>query len=1086
MIRYYATITGNLWEEMKEKKSTVLVIGAGPIIIGQACEFDYSGTQACRILKKYGYRVVLINPNPATIMTDPETADAVYIEPVNREIIESIISIERPDKLLPTVGGQTALNAAVELFDSGILTKYNVELIGASKAVIENAEKRSLFNQIMGEIGLQVPKNTVVKHVNEIQKAFEFIGIPAIIRPSFTLGGLGGGVATTKFDFFRIINEGLKFSPVSEVQVDESVLGWQEFELEVVRDVVGNAIVVCSIENTDPMGVHTGDSVTVSPILTLRDEEYQEMRDAAFKVLDRIGVTTGGANVQFAVNPENGELRVIEMNPRVSRSSALASKATGYPIAKVAAQLAIGLTLPEIHNDAVPIIPASFEPVMDYVVVKIPRFNFDKFSQAKESLSSSMKSVGTTMAIGRCFQEALQKAFCSLEQGLDGLNPVIAPNASKEVIREKLSALIPNKILVIVDAMRAGFTVEEVAQLSRYNEWFLFQIKELVLLEQRIKSTELSPVELLMWKKKGFSDSRIASLRGCDEADIRSARKKMNVTAVFKRVDTCAAEFESNIMYLYSTYEGDTLTRPECEAAPSNRRKVIVLGSGPNRIGQGIEFDYTCVHAISAIKELGYEAIIVNCNPETVSTDYDISDKLYFSPLNVESVLDIVERESENGELIGVILQCGGQTPLKLARAIDENGITIIGTDFASINAAEERESFNFLMSRLNMRQPENAIVFTRDGVLESVKDIGFPLIVRPSYVLGGESMQIIYDDVMLENYLEEHGQIFNGSSLLLDRFILNALELDVDAISDGEDVYIAGVMEHIEEAGVHSGDSAFVFPPQKLSEEMLEKIKDHTKKIAIALKVVGFLNIQFAIDDKNIYVLEVNPRSSRTVPFVAKALGVPVAKIATKVMLGAKLRDFKLKDYHNCLRHVFVKQPVFSFEKFPESDVLLGPEMKSTGEVMGIGDDFDTAFAKVCMASMRKLPTSGKVFFSIRDEDKAKAVEVAKKLSALQFTILATKGTAIFLKEHNINAVTVNKVKEGSPHVVDMIMSSEICLVINTSSHIVESVKDSMSIRSSSILNQIPCCTNIHSALALVRGIKKIVEGRLPVHRLC
>ncbi|QHD65013.1 carbamoyl-phosphate synthase large subunit [Neorickettsia findlayensis] len=1070
---------------MQEKKSTILVIGAGPIVIGQACEFDYSGTQACRILRKRGYKVVLINPNPATIMTDPDTADVVYIEPINIEIIESIIAKEKPDKLLPTVGGQTALNIAIELFDSGILSKYGVELIGASKRVIENAEKRSVFNQIMGEIGLQVPKNTVVTHVNEIEKAFEFIGIPAIIRPSFTLGGLGGGVATTKFDFFTIINNGLKFSPVSEVQVDESVLGWQEFELEVVRDSVGNSIVVCSIENTDPMGVHTGDSVTVSPILTLRDEEYQEMRDAAFKVLDYIGVTTGGANVQFALNPENGELRVIEMNPRVSRSSALASKATGYPIAKVAAQLATGFTLPEVYNDAVPTIPASFEPAMDYVVVKIPRFNFEKFFHAEERLSSSMKSVGTTMAIGRCFQEALQKAFSSLEQGLDGLNTVLGSSVSREVINRKLCSLIPNKILIIADAIRAGFDIKEIAHLSKYNEWFLLQIGELVNLENEIKSVDFSPNRLLVWKKKGFSDSRIASLKGCDEAFVRNIRKRMGINPVFKRVDTCAAEFESNINYLYSTYEGDTVTQPECEAYPSDKQKVIVLGSGPNRIGQGIEFDYTCVHAVSAIKELGYEAIMVNCNPETVSTDYDISDKLYFSPMNVESVLDIVEKESEKGELLGVVLQCGGQTPLKLAKAMSENDVKIIGTSFASINAAEDRKSFNTLVAELEMLQPENAIVFEREEIAENVKKFGFPLIVRPSYVLGGESMQIIYDDAMLENYLERHPQLFNGSSLLLDRFLVNALELDVDAISDGEDVYIAGIMEHIEEAGVHSGDSAFVFPPQKLSEEILERIKSCTRKVAIALNVVGFLNIQFAISGSDVYVLEVNPRSSRTVPFVAKALGVPIAKIATKVMLGMRLRDFQLKRYEDYLQHVFVKQPVFSFEKFPESDVLLGPEMKSTGEVMGVGDDFDTAFAKVCMASMRKLPTSGKVFFSIRDEDKLKSVEVAKILSELQFTILATNGSAAFLKKHNIDAVTVNKVKEGSPHVVDMIMNSEISLVINTSSHVLESVKDSMSIRSSSIINQIPCCTNIHSALALVRGIKKIVKCKLPVYQL-
>ncbi|AHX11169.1 carbamoyl-phosphate synthase, large subunit [Neorickettsia helminthoeca str. Oregon] len=1070
---------------MHQKKYTIMVIGAGPIIIGQACEFDYSGTQACRVLKKHGHRVVLINPNPATIMTDPETADVVYIEPITSKMIESIIILEKPDKLLPTVGGQTALNAAMELVAKGILAKYGVQLIGASKEVIENAEKRSLFNSIMREIGLQVPKNMVVTHVNEIEQALEFIGIPAIIRPSFTLGGLGGGVATTRFEFFKIINEGLKFSPVSEVQVDESVLGWQEFELEVVRDSAGNAIVVCPIENTDPMGVHTGDSVTVSPIFTLRDEEYQLMRDAAFKVLNRIGVNTGGANVQFAVNPENGEIRVIEMNPRVSRSSALASKATGYPIAKVAAQLATGLTLPEICNDAVPKIPASFEPVMDYVVVKIPRFNFDKFLCAKHQLSSSMKSVGTTMAIGRCFQEALQKAFCSLEQGFDGLNRILEGTISREEVSWKLSSLIPNKILIIADAMRMGFSIEEIAKLSKYNEWFLLQIQVLVELENEIKTANLSPIVVLKWKKRGFSDSRIATLRGCNESEIRKIRKEMSVLPVFKKVDTCAAEFESDIMYLYSTYEGDTFTRAECESSPSDRKKVIVLGSGPNRIGQGIEFDYTCVHAIAAIKEMGYEAIMLNCNPETVSTDYDISDKLYFTPITVEAVLDILEKESERGELLGVILQCGGQTPLKLAKAIEASDTRIIGTSFTAIDTAEDRESFNQLIAKLDMSQPNNTIAFSREDVARGVDEIGFPMIVRPSYVLGGESMQIIYDTEMLADYLGKHNQIFNGSSLLLDRFLLDAIELDVDAISDGEDVYVAGIMEHIEEAGVHSGDSAFVFPPQKLSSQLLRKIKDYTRRIALTLNVIGFLNIQFAIEEDEIYVLEVNPRSSRTIPFVAKALGIPLAKIATKVMLGKKLKDFRLEDYECYLKHVFVKQPVFSFEKFPESDVLLGPEMKSTGEVMGIGEDFNTAFAKVCIASMKKLPVSGNVFFSIRDEDKLKSVEIAKILSELRFTIFATKGSAAFLKDHNIDAIAVNKVKEGSPHVVDMIMNSEICLVINTCSHVIESVRDSMSIRSSSIINQIPCCTNIHSALALVRGIKKIAEGNLPVYPL-
>lgn len=1068
---------------MSEQK--ILVIGAGPIVIGQACEFDYSGTQACRILKANGYKVILVNPNPATIMTDPETADVVYISPVTTEFIEKIIQKERPDKLLPTVGGQTALNAAIDLIKNGILEKYNVELIGVKSDAIEKSEKRSIFNQIIEEIGLEAPKNITIKHISEIENAFKSIGFPAIIRPSFTLGGLGSGIANTREEFFKFAAEGLKFSPISEVQIDESIIGWKEFELEVVGDKNGNCIVVCPIENVDPMGVHTGDSVTVAPTFTLRDEEYQQMRDAAFAILRKVGVDTGGANVQFAFNPANGQMRVIEMNPRVSRSSALASKATGYPIAKIAAQLATGKSLDQIKNDAIPKIPASFEPTIDYVVVKIPRFNFEKFSHAKRQLSSSMKSVGEAMAIGRSFQEALQKGFCSLEQNFNGLSEILPYDLTRDEIEEQLRALVPNKALVIADAIRRGFQINEIQALTHYDSWFLHHIENLVHLEEKIRKSELTKWELLNYKKQGFSDARIAYLTGKAEDEIRKIRKEYGVRPVFKRVDTCAAEFSSQISYLYGTYECDGVTEPDCESYPSDRKKVIVLGSGPNRIGQGIEFDYACVHAIFGIKEFGYEAIMLNCNPETVSTDYDISDKLYFTPLNLESVLDIIEKEQENGELLGVLLQFGGQTPLKLARLLHERSIKILGTQFDSIDIAEEREKFNNLMKEWNLKQPRNLIVFNKDEVISAAQKIGFPVIVRPSYVLGGQSMQIIYDVQQLEDYLGSHSDILEGGSLLIDEFLSQAIEIDVDAISDAEEVYVAGVMEHIEEAGIHSGDSAFVLPPQKVKQEIIDEIKTQTKKIALSLKTVGLINIQFAIRDNEIYVLEVNPRSSRTVPFIAKATGLPIAKIATKIVLGDKLRNLKLQDYTSYLKYIFVKQPVFSFEKFPGTDVLLGPEMKSTGEVMGIGDNFEIAFANAYIASRNNLPFEGNIFFSVRDEDKDNSVKIARILHDLGFRIFATAGTAEFLKSNGIDAIKANKVKEGSPHIVDMIMDGQISLVINTSSHRLNSIQDSFSIRSSCIMNQIPCCTNIQSALALVGAIKQVMETGFRVYTM-
>lgn len=1091
---------GQLQRQVKlniEAGASILIIGAGPIIIGQGCEFDYSGTQACKILKSLGFKVILINPNPATIMTDPETADIIYIEPIHSKILEQVIAKERPQALLPTVGGQTALNAAMELEDLGILKKYNIKLIGAKKEAIENAEKRSLFNKVVNSIGLKTPKNITVNSSAKIEEAFEFIGVPAIIRPSFTLGGLGSGIVYSKQEFFAISASGMKFSPINEIQIDEFLLGWKEFELEVIRDKNDNCIVVCAIENIDPMGVHTGDSVTVAPVLTLRDKEYQEMRDASFKIMRSIGADTGGSNVQFAVNPNNGALRVIEMNPRVSRSSALASKATGYPIAKVAAQLAVGYTLNEIRNDAVPIIPASFEPALDYIVVKIPYFNFEKFPNAKKNLSSSMKSIGEVMAIARSFPEALQKALCSLEQKFDGLSEVLPLDLSISEIKERLTQLSSNKILIIAEALRRGLTIEEIHELTKYDYWFLSHIRALINAEEEIKESlpqvfaglaqekEKTKISLLNYKKLGFSDSRIAKLVNKEEAEVRALRQELKVWPVYKHVDTCAAEFSSDIAYLYSTYEGDGIDEPACEAAPSNRKKVIVLGSGPNRIGQGIEFDYSCVHAILGIKELGLEAIMLNCNPETVSTDYDISDKLYFTPLTLEHVLDIIEKEQLAGELLGVILQFGGQTPLKLAKPLQDYKTKILGTSFESIDISEDRNKFNNLVSELGLKKPDNIICHNIEAVRISAEKIGFPLIIRPSYVLGGRAMAIIYEDEQLEQYLAENIDVLENGPLLIDKFLLDAVEIDVDAICDSQEVYIAGIMEHIEEAGVHSGDSAFVLPPQKVSLSSIEEIKKQTEKIALALKVIGLINIQFAIKEKEVFILEVNPRASRTVPFIAKATNLPISRIATKVILGQKLKSFNLKPYNEyLLEYIFVKQPVFAFEKFPGADILLGPEMKSTGEVMGIAHDFASAFAKAYIASGNKLPTQGNVFLSVKDEDKEKLVEIALTLANLGFELFATYGTAKYLGDHNIPSIIINKVKEGTPHIVDMILEEKIDLVINTTSHYLKSIEDSLSIRSSAVAGRIPCSTNIHSALALVNAIKKVKETGLEVYR--
>jgi carbamoyl-phosphate synthase large subunit len=1058
---------------------SILVIGAGPIIIGQACEFDYSGAQACKALKEEGYRVILINSNPATIMTDPIMADATYIEPINKEIIEKIIKIERPDAILPTMGGQTALNVTLELFEAGILEKYKIELIGAKPDSIKKAEDRELFKECMNKIGLNSAKAKIAKNIDEAKAALEFVGLPAIIRPSFTLGGEGGGIAYNTEEFIEIVLNGIKLSPNSEVLIEESLLGWKEFEMEVVRDKVDNCIIICSIENIDPMGVHTGDSITVAPALTLTDKEYQQMRNASIAVLREIGVDTGGSNVQFAVNPNDGRLIVIEMNPRVSRSSALASKATGFPIAKIAAKLAVGYNLDELQNDITKSTPASFEPTIDYVVTKIPRFTFEKFPGNDGFLSTSMKSVGEVMAIGRSFQESLQKALRSLETGLSGLDEIPLPNNGDklnqaETILGWLAEQVPDRILRIACAFRNNISINEVARITGWDKWFLNQIYGIIEVEKILhsKSVPINSFILRNIKSMGFSDKRISDLTNLSNKKINELKIKFNIFPVYKRVDTCAAEFSSETAYLYSSYEPNI--NSECEANPSNKKKVVILGGGPNRIGQGIEFDYCCVHAAYSLSESGYETIMINCNPETVSTDYDTSDKLYFEPLTYEDVLSIIKKEDENGEVLGVIVQLGGQTPLKIAASLEKAGVKILGTSVDAIDLAEDRKRFKELLQSLNLNQPLNGIATNNSEAIKIANEIGFPIVIRPSYVLGGRAMEIVHDHFQLQKYINEAVIVSGNNPVLIDSFLRDAIEVDVDALSDGKDTYIAGIMEHIEEAGIHSGDSACALPPQTLNKNTIDEIINQTNILAKALNVVGLMNIQFAIQNDKIFILEVNPRGSRTIPFVAKATGIPLAKIASKLMIGKSLSDCNIQP--KTLTHVSVKEAVFPFSRFPGTDIILGPEMKSTGEVMGIGSTFGEAFAKSQLGASINLPIKGQVFISIKDSDKNRIVPIAQKLSNLGFTICATYGTAKVLNDNKIKTNFVKKVIEGRPNAVDAMLSGEIQLVINTAEG-TNSIKDSFSLRQTALLNKIPYYTTLQGANAATLGIKAIKE---------
>ena len=1065
---------------------SIMIIGAGPIIIGQACEFDYSGAQACKALKEEGFRVILVNSNPATIMTDPVMADATYVEPITPEMVEKIIAKEKPDALLPTMGGQTALNTALSLHHSGVLEKYDVELIGARPASIEKAEDRALFRKAMDDIGLESARSRTVKTFEDAIAALDLVGLPAIIRPSFTLGGEGGGVAYNRSEFEQIVADGLRLSPVSEILIEESLLGWKEFEMEVVRDKADNCIIICSIENVDPMGVHTGDSITVAPALTLTDKEYQVLRDASLAVLREIGVDTGGSNVQFALNPDDGRVIVIEMNPRVSRSSALASKATGFPIAKVAAKLAVGYTLDELDNDITKVTPASFEPTIDYIVTKIPRFTFEKFPGAVAELSTSMKSVGEAMSVGRCFEESLQKALRSMETGLCGLDEIAMPEADgtlgADAVRGWLSGQTPNRILRIAQAMRSGMSVEELHQITKWDRWFLERMANIISHEMAVREDGLpdNAASLRHLKSLGFSDLRLAQLSGTAESEIADLRAKHSIAPVFKRIDTCAAEFASSTAYLYSSYENTS--GAVCESAPSSREKVVILGGGPNRIGQGIEFDYCCVHAAYALAEAGYETIMINCNPETVSTDYDTSDRLYFEPLTAEDVISVIRKEQENGSLKGVIVQLGGQTPLKIAAGLEAANIPILGTSPDAIDLAEDRERFQQLLQRLDLKQPENGIATSAEQARGIVDKIGLPVVIRPSYVLGGRAMEVVHQRDELERYMRDAVVVSGDNPVLIDRFLDNAVEVDVDALCDGDDVFIAGIMEHIEEAGIHSGDSACSLPPQNLSDAVLETIKAQTESLAHALQVVGLMNVQFAVKDETVYLLEVNPRGSRTVPFVAKATGVPIAKIASRIMAGEKLASFPLEDAK--MSHVAVKEAVFPFSRFPGVDVFLGPEMKSTGEVMGIDSDFGRAFAKSQLGASTILPKSGTVFISIKDADKAAYVPICAELVELGFQILATNGTQKALADAGVPAARVNKVMEGRPHAVDAMLSGDIQLVFNTA-HGAASIRDSLSLRQTALTNNIPYYTTVAGSRAAVAAIKALQTATLDVKSL-
>ncbi|WP_029003730.1 carbamoyl-phosphate synthase large subunit [Azorhizobium doebereinerae] len=1094
---------------------TILIVGAGPIVIGQACEFDYSGTQACKALKEEGYRVVLVNSNPATIMTDPDMADATYIEPITPEIVARIIEKERGDRskgfaLLPTMGGQTALNCALSLKKMGTLEKFDVEMIGATAEAIDKAEDRELFRDAMTKIGLDTPRSVQIKTLAQALDALDVVGLPAIIRPSFTMGGTGGGIAYNKAEFIEIIERGIDASPTNEVLVEESVLGWKEYEMEVVRDKADNCIIICSIENLDPMGVHTGDSITVAPALTLTDKEYQIMRDASLAVLREIGVETGGSNVQFAIDPATGRMIVIEMNPRVSRSSALASKATGFPIAKVAARLAVGYTLDEIANDITGgATPAAFEPTIDYVVTKIPRFAFEKFPGADNTLTTSMKSVGEAMAIGRTFQESLQKALRSLETGLTGLDEIeiegLGQGDDKSAIRAAIGVPTPDRLLKVAQSMRFGLTDEQIHAACKIDPWFLEQIRAIVDTEAKVRRFGLptTPGLLRGLKAQGFSDARLGTLAGLSEAEVRERRHALDVRPAFKRIDTCAAEFASPTAYMYSTYEAPFAGAIADESQPSDRQKVVILGGGPNRIGQGIEFDYCCCHAAFALKDAGYEAIMVNCNPETVSTDYDTSDRLYFEPLTSEDVLELIDRERTRGTLKGVIVQFGGQTPLKLARALEEADVPILGTSPDAIDLAEDRDRFKHLLDKLKLRQPANGIAYSVEQGRTVASELGYPLVVRPSYVLGGRAMQIIRDDGQLGDYLldtlpglvpqdvkarypnDKTGQIntvLGKNPLLFDRYLSDAIEVDVDALCDGTEVFVAGIMEHIEEAGIHSGDSACSLPPHSLDAEMIAALEKQTAAMALALGVGGLMNVQYAIKDGTIYVLEVNPRASRTVPFVAKVVGSPIAKIAARVMAGEKLASFGLKK--TPFKHIAVKEAVFPFARFPGVDTVLGPEMRSTGEVMGLDTDYGVAFAKSQLGGGTKVPKSGTVFVSVKDSDKARILPTVKMLVDLGFKVIATSGTQRFLEENGVEAGKINKVLEGRPHIVDDIKNGGVQLVFNTTEGS-QALSDSRSLRRAALLHKVPYYTTLSGAIAAAQGIKAYVGGDLQVRAL-
>ncbi len=1100
---------------------SILIIGAGPIVIGQACEFDYSGTQACKALKAEGYRIILVNSNPATIMTDPELADATYIEPITPEIVAKIIAAERPDALLPTMGGQTALNTALALERAGVLEKYGVEMIGARAAAIDMAEDRKLFREAMDRIGLESPRAVIASSppirdasghivrydtatgIAEAMRALDTVGLPAIIRPAFTLGGTGGGVAYNREEFEQIVRSGIDASPVGQILIDESLLGWKEYEMEVVRDKADNCIIVCSIENVDPMGVHTGDSITVAPALTLTDKEYQIMRNASLAVLREIGVETGGSNVQFAVNPADGRLIVIEMNPRVSRSSALASKATGFPIAKVAAKLAVGYTLDELANDITDgATPASFEPTIDYVVTKIPRFAFEKFPGSDATLTTAMKSVGEVMAIGRTFAESVQKALRSMETGLNGFDDIalegLGAGDDKNVIRAAVSKPTPDRLLKVAQAMRLGFDVEQIYASCRIDPWFLTQIQEIVAEEQRVKAHGLPKTaeQLRALKAMGFSDQRLAKLAGRTEQDVRAHRVALDVRPAYKRIDTCAAEFSAPTAYMYSTYESGLFVsdtgkpdgKPACESRPTAAQKVIILGGGPNRIGQGIEFDYCCCHACFALTAAGFETIMINCNPETVSTDYDTSDRLYFEPLTAEDVLEIVATEQSKGTLKGVIVQFGGQTPLKLAAALEEAGVPILGTSPDAIDLAEDRDRFKELIVKLGLKQPQSGIARS-PGEARAVADgIGYPVVIRPSYVLGGRAMEIVHDGSEIDRYVTRLSATLDRPSelvvsdkrpLLIDRYLTDAVEVDVDCLADGRDTYVCGIMEHIEEAGIHSGDSACSLPPYSLNATTLAELDRQTRELALALKVVGLMNVQFAIKDGDVYVLEVNPRASRTVPFVAKVIGKPIAAIAAEVMAGKPLAAFGLKP--PTFKHVAVKEAVFPFARFPGVDPILGPEMRSTGEVMGIDSDFAMAFVKSQLGSGQVLPMDGTVFISVKDSDKDRVVAPVRELEAMGFKIIATRGTKRHLEANGIACEAINKVLEGRPHIVDAMKNGDVALVFNTTEG-AKALADSKDIRRTALLHHIPYYTTVAGAVAVTRAIRALKAGTLQV----